>query len=195
MISFSRNPPRLGASTGNELYIKRILWLLAFCAWFLIPTQVLFADKISVQSIDIPSENLQMPDIRVLQISSFLNSHGCGSNTSDFDLSEDFVASANKYMIDYRTLVPIYFIESTCGKHGLVNNYFGWESKNGLIPFDSVADSISHISDALSPNCDLSVITCRPYKDKTLERQIKTYNSANPNYWNEYEKLYDSIKF
>jgi len=126
-----------------------------------------------------------MPDERILAVQSFLNTHRCGSETSDLALGQDFVASADKYSIPFQTLVPIYLIESGCGKHGLYNNYFGYYGKGGLMHFDSVADSIDYISSQLANG--------KYYAGKTLKQKIQTYNSVNGAYWSEYLMYYNKI--
>ena len=130
---------------------------------------------------------LQMPDNRILAVSSFLDGYRCGSQIDDFDVATDFVNDADTNGIDYRILPSIWILESTCGKQQEVNNGFGFMKKGGgLMPFGSTEDAIAYISSAW---------TRSPYAGKTLKGAVQTYNppSANPNYYSEFMQEYGMI--
>lgn len=84
-------------------------------------------------------------DNRVLKVSKFLQNQ----NSPLVHFAPDFVASADKYQIDYRLLVAISGTESTFGKYYIYGTYnaYGWGV--GKIQFKSWPDGIDKISKSL----------------------------------------------
>lgn len=109
-----------------------------------------------------------MPDSRILAVSSFLDSHKCGTTIQDFDTATEFVDDADTNKIDWRILPIVWVKESTCGKHQLNGNGFGWMAGNSLYDFSGLDSAISYISYHL---------TLHPYAGKTLQGVVGTYNN------------------
>lgn len=128
-----------------------------------------------------------MPESRILAVSAFLDSYKCGSSLDDFNTATEFVNEADKNGIDYRILPAIWIMESSCGKHQLVQNGFGFMKAGGqaagLRPFNSTDDAISYISHAL---------TMPPYASKSLPDVILTYNHSYT-YLEEFTRLTGEI--
>ena len=141
------------------------------------------ADDTSIQKSS--SELLQMPDIRVVAIQSFLNSHKCGSDEYDFTLATDFISSADTNNIDWRILPIIFWKESNCGRHGVNGNYFGYMPTGSLRHFDSIPETIIYISEKLTES---------PYKGKPLYSQMSTYGGGS-NYWYDFKNYYDNLGY
>jgi hypothetical protein len=127
---------------------------------------------------------LQFPDGRALAISAFLDKHGCGTSLEDLNIATVFVTEADKNNISPFILPAIWIAESTCGKHQLVNNGFGFMKPGGqsagLRPFKSTNDAISYISHAL---------TIHPYAKSSPQADVSVYN-GNPSYLVEFNALY-----
>lgn len=150
-------------------------WCASLCTVLLITLVAVPRDVTAISPLPQPINHS-----RVDILTAWLLAKGCPND------AVWFVNAADVSSIDYRTLVPIFLIESGCGKHGLYNNYFGYGSSYGLKHFASIEDSIYYISTQLATN--------KIYAGKTLEQKLKIYNSINPNYWNEYTKLFNSIQ-
>ena len=134
------------------------------------------------------SNLLQFPNIEVLAIQSYLNEHHCGSEIDNYNTAQVFSQEADKNNLDPYILPAIWYLESTCGKHQLANNGFGFmmygNQKIGLRPFNSTADAISYIAVRLKMS---------PYATKTLRGIITTYNSCNPAYFDNFMRLHDEM--
>ena len=115
----------------------------------------------------------------VQTLTAWLSAHGCPN------YAVDFVESANAKNLDFRTLVPIWVIESGCGKHELYSNGFGFEPSGSLKHFTSTQEAIAYVSQQLANG--------RPYAGKTLKEKVTTYNSVNPKYWSKYISIFNSI--
>jgi len=83
----------------------------------------------------------------------------------------DFLGVADRYGLDWRLLPTLVIIESG-GRNIRNNNVFGWG--NGASRFRSVADSIAIVADCLANKL--------PYKGKTLEEKMRTYNPRRRDY-------------
>jgi len=84
-------------------------------------------------------------DYRVYNLENYLKSH----NSPLAEYSQEFVAYADTYGLDYRLVPAITGVESTFGKRIPRNSYnaYGWA--NGEYRFTSWEDSISHVSATL----------------------------------------------
>ena len=82
------------------------------------------------------------PDYRAQNLKNFLEEF----NSPLTDYADEFVASADKYGLDYRLVPAITGVESTFGKQIPENSYnaYGWA--NGAYSFESWEDSIDHVS-------------------------------------------------
>lgn len=171
---------------ANEFHTKRFLLGLLLVYWAFLPTKAKSDQIQPIVSIPQQSETLQMPSSKVLAVESYLSDYHYGSQTDDYNLATAFVEAADESNIDYRILPSIFVIESTAGKHGLYNNYFGFmqNGAGGLRHFSSTESSVYFISDAL---------TKHPYAGKSLRGIVQTYNSANPAYFSEFMVLYNKI--
>jgi len=132
----------------------------------------------------VPAPTLTMPDPRILGVSAFLDKHGCGTPLQDFNTATVFVTEADKNNISPFILPAIWIAESTCGKHQLVNDGFGFMKPGGqsagLRPFKSTEDAIAYISHAL---------TMPPYAKSSPQADVSVYN-GNPSYIVEFNALY-----
>lgn len=95
--------------------------------------------------------------------------------------TKDFIRCADESGLDWRVLLAISVVESSGGKHLLpgTNNWWGWNS--GSHSFGTVPEGICYVSEQLANS--------HYYRGKTLEQKIKTYNSVNPNYWPNLQRL------
>jgi hypothetical protein len=80
--------------------------------------------------------------------------------------TNEFLAAADTYTLDWRLLPSISFVESTGGKAGRNNNIFGWDS--GRAQFSTPAAAIYTVGYRLA-HSDL-------YRDKSLDAVLATYN-------------------
>jgi hypothetical protein len=104
----------------------------------------------------------QPADERRLKLQAFFESYRCPAPYH----VEDYLREADKNAIDYRLLPAISVRESTCGRHGRLNNHWGWDSARS--GFSSVKAGIRYLARtlALGPR----------YKDKTVDGKLKIYN-------------------
>jgi len=81
-------------------------------------------------------------DYRVAVLENYLDEH----DSPLADYADEFVASADKYGLDWRLVPAITGVESTFGKQIPENSFnaYGWA--NGDYRFDSWEDSIDHVS-------------------------------------------------
>lgn len=146
--------------------------------------QITAADNINTNpSIVEPSQLLQLPDSRILAVSVFLDKYKCDTQIQDFSTATEFVDDADTNGIDWRILPIIWIKESSCGKHQLVGDGFGWLHNGKLIPFASLTEAISTISYKLTQS---------PYKGKTLSRLVSTY-CPTPDYLPSFMGFYAQI--
>lgn len=98
-----------------------------------------------------------------------------------------FVNAADVNSIDYKILAVIWFKESTCGKHELSGNGFGFEPSGSLKVFTSDQQAIYYISEQLSQ--------AHPYAGRSTEGKVYSYNSVDePHYYQSFLSLFNSIK-
>ncbi len=84
------------------------------------------------------------------------------------DLTEAFLAEADKYKLDWRLLPSLSIIESGGGKSCKRNNMFGWD--NGSAAFPSFRAGIHHVAFTLG--------RANYYRGKTLDNLLLTYNHS-----------------
>lgn len=77
-----------------------------------------------------------------------------------------FLEAADDYALDWRLLPSLSWVESSGGKAAPNNNLFGWNS--GRAQFPSPAAAIHTVAFRLARTW--------PYKNKTLDEKLKTYN-------------------
>jgi hypothetical protein len=103
-----------------------------------------------------------------------------------------FVATADKYNLDWRLLPAIAMRESTGGKnvcpYGNVYNVFGWAScKVKFKSYEHAIDSVgAHLAGEIKS-------TASYYKDKTIPQKLKRYNSVIPSYTKDIYSIMDKI--
>jgi len=101
-------------------------------------------------------------DARLKTLQKFFHKAGCPAQK----YSQEFLATADEYDLDWRLLPSISFIESTGGKAAKNNNLFGWDS--GRTGFASPVAGIQAVGYRLT-HSDL-------YKDKDVDGILATYN-------------------
>ena len=106
-------------------------------------------------------------DPRVAILQTFLSKYNC----VDEPLAAYYIQDADENSIDWRLLPAISFKESTCGKHYINNNLWGWES--GAYHFASLSAGIDYISGEL----DMGPW----YYGKTTLQKLQAYN-GHPGY-------------
>lgn len=121
-------------------------------------------------------------DERIGELTRFMSAH----NFATPYYVKDYLSCADKSGNDWRLLPVISLLESSGGRFypRPTNNEWGWNSAN--YSFKSIPEGICFISSQLANG--------RPYKGKTIEGKIKTYNSVNPAYYANFIKLYNEIK-
>lgn len=153
---------------------KIVVFLLFLVALFLALPQGALALSMPAAPPEVNHQEVQV-------LTTWLAAHGCPND------AVYFVESASANNLDYRTLVPIWIIESGCGRHQLHNNGLGFEPAGSLQGFPSTAAAIAYVSRQLAYG--------RPYAGKTLKQKIYVYNSVGePHYYAEYLNLFNSIK-
>jgi hypothetical protein len=121
----------------------------------------------------------QPPDDRWLKLQAFFESYHCPAPYH----VEDYLREADKNAIDYRLLPAISVRESTCGRHGRLNNHWGWDSARS--GFASVKAGIRYLARKLALG--------ESYKDKTVDGKLQIYN-PNLRYAVEVKKLMEEIE-
>lgn len=114
-------------------------------------------------------KNIKTPvaDPRLARLQQFFAVRGCPL----WEAAADFVATADRYALDWRLLPSISMIESSGGKDYRNNNVFGWASAEA--GFSSVSEGIHYVAAQLAFG--------DRYKNKTLDGKLRTYN-PNPAY-------------
>ncbi len=117
-------------------------------------------------------------DNRIARLETFFRAHHCPAPF----LTNEYVAAADAYSIDYRLLPAVSVRESTCGLYARLNNRWGWNSaKSGFI---TLAHGIQHIARELAEG--------KYYRGKTVEDKLRMYN-PNPAYPGEILRLMQEI--
>jgi len=158
-----------------------------------IPDSILINDNTTVEISDSVITTQEKEDFKnqAAKIDAFFESHDAPLE----GYGMKFVVEANKNGIDWRLLPAIAMRETTGGKQACKNpkapnNNFGWSSCTR--GFDSVDQSIEHISKTLSGNNTNSI----HYKDGMTTAQIlKKYNpdSIVPGYSSQVIKIMKTI--
>lgn len=107
-------------------------------------------------------------DPRLEKLENFFNKFKC----TQPNYAKNYISAADKFGNDYRLLPAISIIESECGKHQRLNNWWGWNSAR--TGFGSVAEGIEFVSYQLADG--------RYYKGLATDKKLGRYNSENPNY-------------
>jgi hypothetical protein len=121
-------------------------------------------------------------DLRGATISGYLRDYG----SSYADRADSIVDIADRYSLDPYLLVAIFVRESSAGKACFHNNCFGF----GNYRYGDVLDGFEDVAEALSGQG----VNGHYYAGKTLEAQIKTYNSVVPTYYEEILKIRKDIE-
>ena len=118
-------------------------------------------------------------DARPTRLEAFFDLHRCPVPHHVLD----YIRAADNYALDYRLLPAISLRESTCGRYGVSNNYWGWSS--GSVGFASVPKGIEYVAWQLADS--------PYYKGKTLLSKLHTYN-RNPVYSLEIGRFMEEIE-
>jgi hypothetical protein len=119
-------------------------------------------------------------DLRIDKLKAFFSSYGCPTPQH----AMDYVEAADIFQLDYRVLPAISLLESTCGINGRVNNYWGWNSAQSA--FGSVPEGIAYVTSRLAEGA--------PYRDKTLDQKLRTYNPVVQSYARNVKRLMRRIE-
>ncbi|HWZ30249.1 MAG TPA: hypothetical protein VNX18_02895 [Bryobacteraceae bacterium] len=117
-------------------------------------------------------------DARIERLENFFRSHHCPAPFQ----TEEYLAAADAYQVDYRLLPAVSVRESTCGLHAKLNNWWGWDSAQ--TGFESVAQGIWFVNRQLALG--------RYYRGNTLQEKLGAYN-PNPPYTGEILRLMHEI--
>lgn len=109
-----------------------------------------------------PLPNRRKIDARLERLKAFFGKLDCPAK----DYSGDFIATAERYDLDWRLLPSISYLESTGGKAAKNNNLFGWNC--GRTGFASASAGIHEVGRRLSRS--------RLYRSKNLDQLLATYN-------------------
>jgi hypothetical protein len=140
--------------------------------------KLLFIGLVAVELARAANAPAQPADERRLKLQAFFESYRCPAPYH----VEDYLREADKNAIDYRLLPAISVRESTCGRHGRLNNHWGWDSARS--GFSSVKAGIRYLTRTLAVG--------PRYKDKTVDGKLKIYN-PNLRYVAEVMHLMDEI--
>lgn len=148
--------------------LRTTIALVVLSVWMLLTAYSFWQFNPDVKPIEITH------DTRFGKLAVFFAHHNC----PDKKYVKAYIQAADKYQIPYNLLPAISFQESTCGKHLLYNNEWGWGSGQGLIHFASIEEGIDRISQGLASNS--------PYRGKSIRDKLKAYGpSTNPDYYKE----------
>lgn len=124
--------------------LKNITYIIVTIALFVLSAKAVLAEEhVAGESAIVKTEISDNGyDYRVYNLQKFLEKY----NSPLVEYSEEFVAYADIYGIDYRLVPAITGVESTFGKHIPYESYnaYGWA--NGDYKFNSWEDSIDHVS-------------------------------------------------
>jgi len=123
-----------------------ILFLFTFVLLFLNTADVVSADyNVAGESASLRVKQEDSADLRAVILRKYLTKH----NSPLADYAEEFIATADKYNLDWRLLPAISGVESTFGKRIPYKSYnaYGWAG--GLYRFSSWEDSIEVVSKSL----------------------------------------------
>jgi len=101
-------------------------------------------------------------DPRHAALRQFFDKGGCPASR----YVDEFLDVADTYILDWRLLPSISFVESTGGKAGRNNNIFGWDS--GRAQFSTPAAGIYAVGYRLAHSA--------LYRDKSLDKILAVYN-------------------
>lgn len=105
------------------------------------------------------------------QLTTFFARYKCSD--PDGDIAGNYLEYAREYNIDWRLLPAISVQESSCGKHQLYNNWWGFGSSGGLVRFKNIFYGMDYV---------MAKLTMPPYQDKTIEEILQIYG-PHPNGW------------
>ena len=94
-----------------------------------------------------------------------------------------YLKAADQYRIDYRFLPVVSVMESTCGRHQRLSNWWGWNSAD--TGFSSVAEGIDYIGSRLAES--------PYYAGLTVEEKLYAYNPYE-DYVEKAKRLMESIE-
>ena len=143
--------------------------VLVVLVWFLWPhpKPVTILPPTPISPVTPPAP-VEPQDPRAEKLEAFFDHYECPKPQPIYD----YLSSADKYNLPYTLLPSLSVLESGCGRHQRLNNWWGWNSAR--TGFSSVDEGICYVSEKLA--------TGRYYSGKTLDEKLKAYNSVNPTY-------------
>lgn len=138
----------------------KIVLAVAALILFLIPRHA---------AIEPPADYIQPqpPDQRLEKLETFFEKFNCPKP----NYAQAYLTAADQNNLDWRLLPAISIQESTCGRHQIKNNWWGWNSAR--TGFESVEAGINEVSRQLSVG--------RYYADLATNAKLGRYN-PNPEY-------------
>jgi len=121
-------------------------------------------------------ENIVLSDISPEEAAKAIDKYMEERETPLSGYGDTFIKVADKYGHDWRLLPAISLRESTGGKHLFKPfNPFGW-GRSSFDGFDEAIETVGRHLAGLEPS------TAGYYKDKTIWRKLRKYNSVVPEY-------------
>lgn len=179
-------------STGKALRIVIIIGLAAL-AWDLWPRKAVGPANKPIR-VETPAQTQkQNPQDEIYlrqlaELKKFFARHGCAD--PDGDIAGNYMEYANQYGLDYRLLPAISVQESSCGKHQLYNNWWGFGSSSSLVQFKNIYQGMDYV---------MSKLTDHPYAGKDTAGVLQTYGphpdgKPSPTYYKEVMALMDQMQ-
>ena len=104
-------------------------------------------------------------DQRLARLQAFFGKSDCPAKA----YSDDFLAAADRYDLDWRLLPSISYVESTGGKSTRNNNLFGWDSGRAI--FRTARQGIHEVGYSLTHS--------HLYRSKNIDQLLATYNPSS----------------
>lgn len=179
-------------STGK--YLKTCFYLaLIFAVWFFWPQAPKNSSPtliVNIAPTPTPIENPedQLYEKHTEELESFFAKYKCSD--PDNNIIGNYLEYAWSYGVDWRLLPAISVQESSCGKHQLYNNYWGFGSNTGLKHFKNIFYGMDYIMNALKNP---------PYFGKTNSQILQIYGphingKPSPTYYKQVLKFMDEIE-
>lgn len=173
--------------------LKSVFWLILFIG--LILTVWGFSYK-KVKDPPPPPEKVEgivqtqedlTDELHLSQLENFFARYKCSD--PDYDIAGNYLEYAHHYGIDWRLLPAISVKESTCGKHELYNNWWGFGSYTGLKHFKNIYYGMDYI---------MSKFYDQPYVGKSETQLLQAYGphpggKPSTTYYKEVLKLIKEI--
>ncbi len=162
-------------STGLYLKVLVILGLVALI-WVFWPRKIADQEKTgSALSVEMPAQSQNQNDNQISpedqedlkhldELEKFFVRYHC--DDPDNNIAGNYLEYAHHYGVDWRLLPAISVQESSCGKHQLYNNWWGFGSSSGLVHFQNIYYGMDYI---------MAKFKDSPYAGKSLPEILQAY--------------------